>query len=82
MAHVIEHTVSVYLLWGEDGWEIDPRAMSGEPLDEMEGGPYSQCECSDQAACDAALADARKALPPTGRELFKAMADYIRKVEP
>ncbi|MFF4600141.1 hypothetical protein [Amycolatopsis sp. NPDC001319] len=82
MTHRIEHMVYVYLVWGEGGWEIDGTTMSGEPLDEMESGAYSQCECSDVEGCNAALAQARDAVAPTGRELFKAMADYIRKVEP
>lgn len=82
MAHQIENTVKAYLVWGDDGWEIDPHMLDGEPLDEEEGGPYSECECSDEAACNAALAEARAALPPTGRELFKLLADHIRKAAP
>lgn len=79
MPHQIESTVKAYLVWGDDGWAVDPRMLDGDPLDEEEGGPYSECECADQAACKAALAEARKTYPPTGRELFKLLADQIRK---
>ncbi|MGW7537821.1 hypothetical protein [Amycolatopsis sp. NPDC054798] len=80
--HEIAQSVTVYLLWGPEGWYVDPRNLDGYPLDEDGPVTNGDCECGDPDACEAAVQEVREAAEirlPTGSQLAKLLADAVQR---
>lgn len=75
--HYIESSVLVYLRLDDKGesWIVDGATVDGYALDSSNYGSNSECPCSDQQKCDAALEKAvAQARDPNGFELMLMLA--------
>lgn len=76
--HYIEECAEVGLRMGADGqWHLWPQP-TGEPLDGYSNGAHAdECQCGDEAACDAAVARASQVELPTPRELHGLLREAL-----